>query len=46
MYRDDVKILRHSEVYAKPLMLSNKDDLFLVLPRLKPDSDTIKVYEY
>lgn len=46
MYRDDVKILRHSEVYAKPLMLSHKDDLFLVLPRLKPDSDTIKVYEY
>lgn len=46
MYRDDVKILRHSEEYAKPLMLSHKDDLFLVLPRLKPDSDTIKVYEY
>ena len=46
MYHDDVKVFRHSGVYAKPLMLSHGDDLFLVMPRLKPESDTVKVYEY
>lgn len=46
MYHDEVKVLRHSEDYIIPLMLSHVDDLFLVMPRRKPDSDTIKVYEY
>ena len=46
MYHDEVKVFRHSEEYVIPLMLSHVDDLFLVMPRRKPDSDTIKVYEY
>lgn len=46
MYHDEVKVFRRSEVCAKPLMLSHKDDLFLVMSRLKPNSDTVKVYEY
>lgn len=46
MYHDEVKVFRHSEDYIIPLMLSHVDDLFLVMPRRKPDSETVKVYEY
>ena len=46
MYYDEVKVFRHSEEYVIPLMLSHVDDLFLVMPRPKPESDTVKVYDY
>lgn len=46
MYHDEVKVFRHSEEYTRSLMLSHVDDLFLVMPSRKPDSETVKVYEY
>ena len=46
MYYDEVKVYRHSEEYVIRLMLSHVDDLFLVMPRSKAESDTVKVYEY
>ena len=46
MYHDDVKVFRHSKVYASPLMLSHGDDLFLVMPKREPNSEMVKIYEY
>ena len=46
MYHDDVKVFRHSKLYNSPLMLSHGDDLFLVMPRHEPNSETVKIYEY